>query len=34
MNKYLIRNKDFNINSEDLIDFINECNNRFKLNLL
>ena len=34
MNKYLIRNKDFNINSEDLIDFINECNNRFKLSLL
>lgn len=34
MNKYLIRNKDFNISSADLIDFINECNDRFKLDLL
>ena len=34
INKYLIRNKDFNINSADLIDFINECNDRFKLDLL
>jgi len=34
INKYLIRNNDFNINSEDLIDFITECNDRFKLNII
>lgn len=34
INKYLIKEGDFNKDSLSLIDFINECNDRFKLNLL
>lgn len=34
INKYLIKDGDFNNDSLSLIDFINECNDRFKLNLL